>query len=156
MTGKIKPLKLYSRNKNQRPGKQVRGFGAHVDARTTAGRQLKAFEAQLIKHVGGQPTVPQQVLITRCAWLNLKLSLLEAKAAQGADTEYDAKTYGSWANSLRRCLYTLGLNKPTAPTLQRRFGDAAPPAPAEPTPDLGRLPGFRWAEPGPKVKADGE
>jgi hypothetical protein len=154
MHPKAKPIKLYS---NSFPGRKKGGFGAHVDKRTSAGRRMKLLEADLIKHVGGHPTVPQQLLITRATWLALKCSLAESRMAEDRDTEYDAKTYGSWANSLRRCLRTLGLSKPTAPTLQRLLGPSAPSAPAEPSPDLGRLPGFRWAEAaGTKPKGDGE
>jgi hypothetical protein len=123
-----------------------------VDRRTSAGRQLKAFEALLAKQLGGSPTYAQQALITRCAWLQLKCALAEWRMANGVESAYDAATYSSWVGSLARALRILGLKDPPAPTLQRVLGPSAPPPPPQPSPNLNRLPGFRWAEP----KADGK
>jgi hypothetical protein len=91
-----------------------------INGSTRAGRFLRAYEGQLIQHVGGSPTVTQRALISRTARLALHLELLDKKALKdsGGLTPTDCHFYCVWANSLARHLAKLGFEpakpKPTA------------------------------------------
>src|SRR5271166_1664235 len=77
---------------------------AAIDGRTKEGRVLIAVRNALIAHVGGNPTAPQRALIERCAMLQLRLTALDQRIIDGSFTEYDAKTYLAFSNSLTRSL----------------------------------------------------
>jgi len=77
---------------------------------------MRQIRDDLAKHVGGTPTAAQAVLIDRCAWLSLRIALLDRKLASGCDfTEVDSNVYLAWSNSLTRTLARLGLDPPTPP-----------------------------------------
>jgi hypothetical protein len=68
-----------------------------------------AFEAELTKHIGGNPTVTQRVLIRRAARAMLRLELFDEKMTAGEWTDKDGKVYGGLSNSIRLIMRELGL-----------------------------------------------
>jgi hypothetical protein len=80
---------------------------------------------ELIRHLGGTVTPPQRAMIERAAMLQLRCAALDRKILDGTFSEYDAKTYLAFSNSLTRTLARLGL-EPQA---------AKPPTPADLFPD---------------------
>jgi hypothetical protein len=110
---------------------KTRGLGPHsrphrlgnIDRRTFEGRLLEEFRADLVAHAGGSPNVVQTALIERCAWVQLRLAMMDSKVATGDFTEHDSRTYLAWANTLGRLLARLGLEPAAAkaPTLNDLF-----------------------------------
>src|SRR5271154_5019729 len=85
-----------------------------VDGRSREGRFLAAARAELVAHVGGDPSSAQRVLIDRTAWLRLHVMLLDEKVAGGKSlTGHDQRAYLAFSNSLVRAMRELGL-RPTA------------------------------------------
>src|SRR5229473_888669 len=84
---------------------------ARPDGRTREGRCLIEARRSLIEHFGGEAnlTVTQRALIERCAMLQLRCAVLDRKILDGTFSEFDAKTYLAFSNSLRRSLEALGL-----------------------------------------------
>lgn len=106
------------------------GALAGMDRRTRAGRLLKAITADLVAHVGGNPTVTQRWLITRIGMLALRCGQLDAKIIEGGGlTEHDSRTFLAWSNSLSRALRDLGLDAAAAAP-QSLASILAAPAPA--------------------------
>jgi len=66
----------------------------------------------LIRHVGGNPTIAQSVLIERISWLMLHCHLLDERIVSGKRDwgENDRKCYLAFSNSLVRALREIGLN----------------------------------------------
>jgi hypothetical protein len=88
---------------------------AKIDYRTSEGLIVKGLRRDLIKHLGGQPTAIERVLIERCCWLQIRLAMLDKKLATGREfTEIDSNVYLAWSNTLTRTLTRLGL-KPSKP-----------------------------------------
>jgi len=98
--------------------RQARGL-PKVDGRTREGRIMRAFRADLIDFVGGDPDVIQREIIERAVWLQLRCSLMDAKIAAGEDTQYDSATYLSWTANLQRALCRLGY-KENAEVLRKK------------------------------------
>ena len=107
---------------------------ARPDRRTKEGRLLKQMRQALIAHLGGESrlSAPALALIERAAMLQLRCAVLDQKVLDGSFSEYDAKTYLAFSNSLRRTLAALGLQPAASkpPTLAqylaaRQQGDAA-------------------------------
>ena len=100
-----------------------------VDHRTREGLIVLRLRKELIQHVGGQPNAIQRVLIERCCWLQLRLSMLDKKITSGRDfTEIDNNSYIAWHNSLVRTLARLGVEpKPTTsrPSLNAILAEAS-------------------------------
>ncbi len=106
------------------------GALAGMDRRTRAGRLLKAITADLVAHVGGNPTVTQRWLITRVGMLALRCGQLDAKIIEGGGlTEHDSRTFLAWSNSLSRALRDLGLDAAAAAPQSLASILAAPPNP---------------------------
>ena len=117
--------------------KKVRAIGPHsrphvlakLDRRTKEARQLEATVAELVEHVGGQPTAPQARLIDRIARLELYLAKMDerANANGGTLSERDSRAYLAWCNSIRLAMRDLGLEKrtPQQPTLAEILGQGA-------------------------------
>ena len=97
------------------------GFLGSLDGRSAEGRFVAEFQAQLAEHVGGEPSVPQTILIKRAAVIALRLHLLDRKYAESALSDYDCKLYNSHCNTLRLLLRELGLKKvqPRGKTLKQ-------------------------------------
>jgi hypothetical protein len=90
-----------------------------LDARTRPGRILERVRQQLTEHVGGHPTAAQQLIIDRCAWISVRLDLLDSKLAKGEDFNLpDTNYYLAWSNALSRMLMKLGI-KQSAVTVNR-------------------------------------
>lgn len=90
------------------------------DGRTKEARLVKSLRAELIKHVGGNPTIAQRMLIDRVAQLTLRIASMDKKFTETeVQTEHDSRCYLAWTGSLSRLLRDLGL-------------DAAPPPPQDP------------------------
>ena len=98
---------------------------AKLDHRTREGKFVLAIEAELRRHLGGSPSVPQQLLAKLASIKALRISLMvplvltEASISERNDREFLA-----WANSFRRDLETLGLDPipESAPTLRQILG----------------------------------
>src|ERR1700704_196733 len=99
--------KQRSAAKNGRPGPYSRvidrgAVGGGLDGRSREGRFLRTYEAMLIKHVGGNPSIVQRALINRASRLALHLELLDERAfADGRGLgETDCHFYVAWTNAL--------------------------------------------------------
>ena len=78
---------------------------AKVDGRTREAAILSRVRADLTEHMGGNPNIVQKMLIERCAWLAVRLALLDKKIERGEGfTQIDSNTYLAWHNSLVRTL----------------------------------------------------
>jgi hypothetical protein len=91
-----------------------RGAIGEINGRSPEGKFLRRCEAELVEHVGGQPTFAQALIIRRTTRAMLQLEKLDSKLAIGNWTDHDARTYGGLSNTLRLCLRELGL-RPSAP-----------------------------------------
>lgn len=90
-----------------------------VDMRTHGGRRFKELCADLIDHLCDSPTAPQLAIIRRAAALAVWCEQAEAEQAQGGDLDVGA--YTTAANTMRRLLTDLGLDRKArdvTPTLQ--------------------------------------
>jgi len=87
---------------------------AKVDGRTREGSVLNRVRADLTNHLGN-PNIVQQMLIERCAWLTVRIEMLDRKIEKGEGfTQVDSNTYLAWHNSLVRTLARLGIRRPDA------------------------------------------
>ena len=88
---------------------------ARPDGRTKEARLLQHARQALIQHLGGEArlSAPQRTLVERAAMLQLRCAVLDGKILDGTFSEYDAKTYLAFSNSLTRTIAALGL-EPTA------------------------------------------
>jgi hypothetical protein len=95
-----------------------------LDRNTREGDFLYRYEAMLVEHLGGNPTITQAALIARTARLALHLELLDEKALsrQRLLTPTDVHFYGAWSNALSRHLAKLGF-EPTKAKVKRRTLD---------------------------------
>jgi hypothetical protein len=89
---------------------------ARPDGRTKEARLLHQMRSALFTHLGGEDKLspPQRVLVERAAMLQLRCAVLDGKVLDATFSEYDAKTYLAFSNSLTRTMEALGLS-PTAP-----------------------------------------
>src|SRR3954447_18527237 len=94
-------------------------IGRSIDGRSAEGRFLRAFEAQMTAHLGGQPSAAEVLLISRLARVALRLELFDEKITAGTLTDHDGRVYGALHNSFRLMLRELGLKAapPAAPSL---------------------------------------
>jgi hypothetical protein len=93
---------------------------AELDLRTAEGRYAAGIRVALIEHVGGDPSVPQQLLIGAIALKALRMELMMSHILSDEQiAEGDDGKFLSWANSLRRDLEALGIKRPppTQPSL---------------------------------------
>jgi hypothetical protein len=100
---------------------------AKPDGRTREARLLKATRRALADHLGGEArlSAPQRALIERAAMLQLRCAVLDGKILDGTFSEYDAKTYLAFSNSLSRTLCALGLRPAAikAPSLDEHLAE---------------------------------
>ncbi len=80
-----------------------------VDMRTHGGRRFKELCADLVDHLCDSPTAPQLAIIRRAAALAVWCEQAEAEQAQGGD--FDVASYTTAANTMRRLLSDLGLER---------------------------------------------
>ena len=87
---------------------------AKVDGRTKEAAVLNRVRADLTNHIG-HPNIVQGMLIERCAWLTVRIEMLDRKIRRGESfTQVDSNTYLAWHNSLVRTLARLGIKRPDA------------------------------------------
>ena len=90
-------------------------LGSAVDGRSKEGRFLRRYEAMLVEHVGGNPTIAQRELITRAARLALHLELMDEETLTDPGhhfTQHGHNFYVSWSNALARVLARLPAGEP--------------------------------------------
>ena len=80
-----------------------------VDGRSTVGRFIRDLEKQLTDHVGGSPTVVQQLLIDRLIRTTVQIDQLDQKLLTGTWTDLDVRTHGGLVNRQRLLARELGL-----------------------------------------------
>jgi hypothetical protein len=85
---------------------------AKVDGRTRLAKLMRNTRAELVAHVGGEPSATQRALIEQVVLLTARCCQADAKILAGADADY-GKEYLAWSNALRRALRDLGM-MPTA------------------------------------------
>lgn len=92
-----------------RPYSRATGL-AKVNRSTREGQALEHFMAELSEHVGGKPTVAEQMLIEEAAMIKLRLALMAPQmiTAKSMSTARHNE-YLAWQNTLRRHLSALGL-----------------------------------------------
>jgi hypothetical protein len=95
--------------------------GDFIRINSREGKFLRHYEAMLVQHVGGKPSIVQRTLISRAARIALHLELMDQRTlADGhLPTLVDSNYYVSWSNALARLLARLGIEtpKPNTPTL---------------------------------------
>jgi hypothetical protein len=101
-------------------------LGKLADGRTKLGRFIRCFEAELVEHCGGKPTVTQKILIDRIVRMRVRIDMLEEKMTAGTFTDYDGKVYGGLLNGLRLTARDLGLEAPAPPAEKRTLRDLFP------------------------------
>jgi hypothetical protein len=107
-----RPLGPYSRRL------QRGAIGDLFDGRSAEGRFVRHLEAELIRHLGGNPPITARLLIDRLIKIRLQLDLLDAKLAKGQWTAHDGRTYGGLLNAFRLTARELGIAAPEPePTL---------------------------------------
>ena len=80
-----------------------------VDGRSWGARRYRELVADLVDHLGGEVTAPQEAIVRRAAQLMVWSEAAEAAYARGED--FDIAAYSSTANALRRLLTDLGLER---------------------------------------------
>jgi hypothetical protein len=78
---------------------------------------MREARAELVAHVGGNPSATQRALIEQCVQLRLRLAVMDRAFAEagGTMTAHDSRTYLAWSNSYSRTLRQLGLKGAPAP-----------------------------------------
>jgi hypothetical protein len=94
-----------------------------IDGRSKEALFVRRRKAELAAHVapGGKPSATQAVVIERCAWLSLRLAMLDCRLASGELTEHDGSAYITWSNALGRAMKLLGLK--ALPPPQKSFDE---------------------------------
>lgn len=88
-------------------GKDV--FLVDIDERTVPARRFRDVLSQLVSDMGGDPSEAETIIARRAATLTVWCELAEAGMASGAD--FDVASYTTAANSLRRLLADIGLER---------------------------------------------
>jgi hypothetical protein len=87
--------------------------GRELDARTLEGKTERRAIRELTEHVGGNPTFPQQVLITRAARLLVMVEHMERHLIESDEmSDWASRQMLAWVNTLRRTLQALGMDRP--------------------------------------------
>jgi hypothetical protein len=77
---------------------------------------MAGVRADLVKHVGGNPSAAQRMMIDQAAMLSLRLRLMDRQALQdGGASDRNGRQYLAFANSLSRLLRQFGLEAAKAP-----------------------------------------
>jgi hypothetical protein len=102
-------------------------IGELFDGRSAEGRFVRHLEAELVRHVGGDPSITQRLLIDRLIKIRLQLDALDAKLASGEWTPHDVRTHGGLTNGFRLVARELGLapQAPRTPTLDEHLAALA-------------------------------
>lgn len=98
-----------------RPGLHSRASAlARLDRRTLEGKFVAEVERALAEHLGGEPSVPERLLISATGLIVLRLSAATEKLAAGGETESLDRHVAALVNSLRLNLQALGIKRPVA------------------------------------------
>jgi hypothetical protein len=116
-TRKIRPVGPYSRL-------LTRGaLGDCVDGRSREGRFLRQSEAELVSHLGREPSFGERLLIRRITKATLQLEIFDQKLSDsGWFTAHDARAFSALSNQVRLGLRDLGL-KPTIKVKAASLGE---------------------------------
>jgi hypothetical protein len=88
----------------------------HLDHRTAEGKFIRALEQELSRHLGGNLSITQKLLVTRLAKVSLRIELLDAKIANSDGSEFDIKVLGGLSSQFRLMIAQLGMEAaPSAP-----------------------------------------
>jgi hypothetical protein len=89
-----------------------------IDGRLFEGKLERRTIRDLTRHLGGEPTVPQDILIRQAAKLVVVLDMLSVELVEkGEVSDFASRRYLAWCNSLTRILAMLGIEQPhKAPT----------------------------------------
>jgi hypothetical protein len=83
-----------------------------LDARTLEGKTERRTIRELTAHVGGDPTVPQRILIRRAARLLVMVELMEVKLIENDESsDWASRQILAWVNALRLIMVALGLER---------------------------------------------
>lgn len=88
-------------------------IGDIVDGRSRDGRLARHMELELVRHLGGNVSFVQKLLIERLIKIRLQLDSLDDKLTRGEWTPHDSRTYGGLMNAFRLTAREIGL-KPAA------------------------------------------
>ncbi len=78
------------------------------NGRSREGAFLRGVRAELITHIGGQPSPTHTALIEAAAQLRLRIALMDRKFAEsGVQTDHDSRTYLAWIGTLGRLMQRL-------------------------------------------------
>jgi hypothetical protein len=106
----------------------ARGARGALNGNSREAKFIQAYEALLIEHVGGRPTIVQRALITRAARLACHLEIWDQRTIPegGAFTATGHNHYLAWSNALTRTLARLGIDGAAArsPTLAEAMATA--------------------------------
>ena len=80
-----------------------------LDSRTAAARKAQQMVSSLVSDLGGDPTTAERQIAQRAALLSAMLEDAEARWVTGETI--DLSEYGFLANTQRRLLVTLGLDR---------------------------------------------
>ena len=112
-------LKLKPGSKRHAVGKRLGPYSrphvlSQVDGRCRVGKTIREFAADLARHIGGNPTPAQRVLIREASIKNARIGLMVDQILDGGELGDDlaSRQYLAWSNSLRRDLEALGLKAP--------------------------------------------
>ena len=102
-----------------------RGNLAQLDGRSVEGRLVRRLEAELVAHIGGNPTIAQRLLIQRICTMRLQLDAFGEKLETEEWTAHDTRTYSGLSNAYNRALRELDRMKPNktrTPSLEEVIG----------------------------------
>jgi hypothetical protein len=85
-----------------------------MDKRTKPARLLKEIRRKLFEHLAEvgipKPSIVQEEIIERAAWLRLHIALADAKAANGYEmTDISRRSYLAWTNNYQKALMRLDI-----------------------------------------------
>jgi len=115
--------------KIDRQGSRVLNVGGAggLDGNSREARFIRAYEAELVRHLGGSPSFVQRQQIVRAARLALHLQLWdEASIPKGGAivaTAHAHNTYIAWSNNLSRLLRDIGIEPASAAPVGRTLAD---------------------------------
>jgi hypothetical protein len=99
---------------------------AKLDGRTKESHLVHETRAELLAHVGANPSVVQRALIEQLVQIKLRLAVMDRKFCEtGAQTDLDSRTYLAWANTYGRMLHRLGLQPSRQPTIHEVLASRA-------------------------------
>jgi hypothetical protein len=89
-------------------------LGAKLSGRSREGRFLRAFERQLLDHLGHEPNTIERALIARASRVALHLELMDERSFVDGHRFgiHDHNYYVAWSNSFARLLGQLGMKTP--------------------------------------------